>query len=66
MPSELFKELLRVALLDAKPAQRVVIDSCAGFRSLEQPTLEQGLMCMPVDIKWRKSARSLQDPHSDV
>ena len=54
MPSALLQELLRVARTDAPAHQDVVIDICAGDRSLLQPSLQAGLHYMGVDIRFDK------------
>ena len=46
MPSALLQEVLRVAQMDAPAHQDVVIDICAGDRSLLQPSLQDGLHCV--------------------
>ena len=54
MPSALLQEVLRVAQTDAPAHQDVVIDICAGDRSLLQPTLQAGLHCVGVDNRFDK------------
>ena len=56
MPPALLQEVLRVAQTDAPTQchQDVVIDICAGDRSLWQPTLQAGLHCIGVDIRFNK------------
>ena len=50
MPPQLLQEVLRVAQTDAPSHQDVVIDICAGDRSLLQPTRQAGLHYIGVDI----------------
>ena len=55
LPKELVTEVLQVALKEANPAQRIVIDLCAGFGSLRQPVLAEGLTYVAVDIRNRRT-----------
>ena len=57
MPPQLLQEVLRVAQTDARSYQDVVIDICAGDRSLLQPAQQAGLHCVGVDIRFDKSLR---------
>ena len=57
MPPQLLQEVLRVAQTDAPSHQDVVIDICAGDRSLLQSTQQAGLHYIGVDIRFDKSLR---------
>ena len=57
MPAALLQEVLRVAQTDAPAHQDVVIDMCAGDRSLLQPSLQAGLHYVGVDIRFDKEIR---------
>ena len=54
MPSALLQEVLRVAQIVAPVHQDVVLDICAGDRSLPQPSLQAGLHYVGVDIRFDK------------
>ena len=53
MPKHLLGEVLRSALMEASPQQNVVIDLCAGYRSLQAVCQAEGLMYVPVDIRYK-------------
>ena len=57
MPPQPLQEVLRVAQTDAPSHQDIVIDICAGDRSLLQPTQQAGLHYVGVDIQFDKSLR---------
>mgnify|MGYP000391868064 FL=1 len=57
MPPQLLHEVLRVAQTDAPSHQDVVIDICAGDRSLQGPTQQAGLHYVGVDIRFDTSLR---------
>ena len=53
MPKHLLGEVLRSALMEASPQQNVVIDLCAGYRSLQAVCQAEGLMYVSVDIRYK-------------
>ena len=57
MPSALLQEVLRVAQTDAPAHRDVVIDICAGDRSLLQPSLQAGLHYVGVDVRFDREVR---------
>ena len=66
MPSRLHEEVLRVALGNSKPRQRIVIDLFAGHRSLFDACQRMGLIYIPVDITFRerKAKRSVKGTYT--
>jgi hypothetical protein len=62
MPHQLLQEVLDAALDEASPNQRIVIDLCAGYGSLQDVVLQTpGLIYVPVDINLTRLA-SLNSP----
>ena len=53
MPHMLLQEVMRAARLEGNDDQNIVIDLCAGFRSLENICAAEGLHYVPVDIKYK-------------
>ena len=52
MPKMLLKEVMRAAQVGAGEQRRVVIDLCAGYRSLKGICEAEGLIYVPVDIRY--------------
>ena len=52
MPQMLLKEVIRAAQAGTRPECRVVIDLCAGYRSLRGICQDEGLIYVPVDIRY--------------
>lgn len=51
MPRMLLDEVLEAAERDGTSKQRVVIDLCAGYRSMKEAVWAHGLIYVPVDIR---------------
>ena len=52
MPEMLLKEVVRAAQAGTRSERRVVIDLCAGYRSLQGICQSEGLIYVPVDIRY--------------
>ena len=55
MPELLLKEIVRAAQAGTGEERRVVIDLCAGYRSLQGICEAEGLVYVPVDIRYGRS-----------
>ena len=52
MPTQLLREILRAASNEGTATQRIVIDLCAGYRSLQEVCRQEGMIYVPVDIRY--------------
>jgi len=52
MPTQLLREILRAASNEGTATQRIVIDLCAGYRSLQEVCMQEGMIYVPVDIRY--------------
>ena len=52
MPQMLLEEILQAALAHSSGPQRIVIDLCAGYRSMEKAAIEAGCTYIPIDIRY--------------
>ena len=55
MPEMLLKEIVRAAQAGTGEERRVVIDLCAGYRSLQGICEAERLVYVPVDIRYGRS-----------
>ena len=55
IPAQLLLEVVRVAQQQGRANQRIVIDLCAGYQSVRAVCEQEGLLYIPVDIRYRKA-----------
>ena len=54
MPTQLLREILRAASNEGTSTQTIVIDLCAGYQSLQEVCMQEGMIygVVPVDIRY--------------
>ena len=55
IPAQLLLEVVRVAQQQGRANQRIVIDLCAGYQSVRTVCEQEGLLYIPVDIRYSKA-----------